>query len=82
MIGLHTPFEDHDKQRPEALEAFVDEHELPFPIAVDKPNGASMPKTMEAYEIRARRPCSCSTARGGSGATISARSTTCGSARR
>ena len=52
VIGLHTVFEDHDKQTPEALEAFIDELELPFPIAVDKPNGGSLPKTMEAYEIQ------------------------------
>lgn len=52
VIGLHTVFEDHDKQKPEALEAFIGEHELPFPIAVDKANGGGLPKTMEAYEIQ------------------------------
>jgi peroxiredoxin len=53
VIGLHTVFEDHDKQKPEALEAFIDELELPFPIAVDKANGGGgLPKTMEAYEIQ------------------------------
>jgi hypothetical protein len=52
VIGLHTVFEDHDKQDPDALEAFIDECELPFPIAVDKANGNGLPRTMEAYEIR------------------------------
>jgi peroxiredoxin len=52
VIGLHTVFEDHDKQTPDALEAFIDENELPFPIAVDKANGHELPETMAAYEIR------------------------------
>jgi len=52
VIGLHTVFEDHDKQTPAALEAFIDELGLPFPIAVDKGNGGGLPKTMEAYEIQ------------------------------
>ena len=52
VIGLHTAFEDHDKETPEALEAFVEAHELAFPVAVDKANGSELPKTMEAYEIR------------------------------
>ncbi len=52
VIGLNTPFEEQEKQTAEALEAFVAEHELPFAVALDKPNGAGIPKTMEAYEIR------------------------------
>lgn len=52
VIGLNTPFEHADKQTKTALEAFVEEHELPFPIALDKTNGKSLPKTMEAYEIQ------------------------------
>lgn len=52
VIGLNTVFEEHDKQTPDALEAFIDEHELPFPIAVDRPNGNGIPATMAAYEIQ------------------------------
>lgn len=52
VIGLNTPFEHTDKQDKKALEAFVAEHELTFPIALDKANGKSLPKTMEAYEIQ------------------------------
>ncbi|HEX2843431.1 peroxiredoxin family protein [Hyphomicrobium sp.] len=52
VIGLNTPFEHADKQDKTALEAFVAEHELTFPVALDKANGKSLPKTMEAYEIQ------------------------------
>jgi peroxiredoxin len=52
VIGLNTVFEEHDRQTPEALEAFIDEHGLSFPIAVDKANGGEIPETMAAYEIR------------------------------
>ena len=52
VIGLNTPFEEHDKQGLDTLEAFIEDQELDFPIASDKPNGASIPKTMEAYEIQ------------------------------
>lgn len=52
VIGLNTPFEHADKQDKKALEAFVAEHELTFPVALDKANGKSLPKTMEAYEIQ------------------------------
>lgn len=52
VIGLNTPFEQQDKQNPDALQAFIEKEELEFPIASDKPNGGSIPKTMEAYEIQ------------------------------
>ncbi len=52
VIGLNTPFEQTEKQDKTALEAFVAEHHLSFPIALDKTNGKSLPETMEAYEIQ------------------------------
>lgn len=52
VIGLNTPFEETAKQDKKALETFVDEHGLSFPIALDKANGRDLPKTMEAYEIQ------------------------------
>ena len=53
VIGLNTPFEETDKQDKKALEAFVAEHGLTFPVALDKTGGkGSLPKTMEAFEIQ------------------------------
>lgn len=53
VIGLNTPFEQADKQGKKDLEAFVAEHELTFPVALDKAGSqGSLPKTMEAYEIQ------------------------------
>ena len=52
VIGLHTVFEDRDKQKPDALAKFLEEHEIEFPIAVDTPNGSKLPKTMAAFEIQ------------------------------
>jgi hypothetical protein len=52
VLGLHVPFEQHDKETPDALEAFLGENEFEFPIGIDKPNGNGIPKTMEAFEIR------------------------------
>ncbi len=52
VIGLNTPFEQTDTQSKAALEAFVAEHGLTFPVALDQANGKSLPKTMEAFEIQ------------------------------
>lgn len=52
VIGLNTPFEQTDKQGTAALEAFVAEQGLTFPVALDTADGKSLPKTMEAYEIQ------------------------------
>lgn len=52
VIGLHSVFEDHAAQKPEALEAYLTENGIDFPIAVDKPNGGGLPKTFEAYELQ------------------------------
>lgn len=52
VIGLNIPFEETDKQSKSALETFVSEHGLSFPVALDKANDKSLPKTMEAYEIQ------------------------------
>ena len=53
VIGLHTVFEHHDVMTIAALEAFVHEYRLRFPIAVDSPGTASAePKTMRKYQLR------------------------------
>ena len=50
VIGLHTVFEHHAAMTPVALEAFVHEYRLSFPIGIDKadPDGLT-PLTMRAY---------------------------------
>lgn len=52
VIGLNTPFEETDKQDKAALEAFVDQQGLTFPVALDKTDGQAVPQTMDAYEIQ------------------------------
>lgn len=52
VIGLNTPFERADTQDKAALEAFVGEHELKFPVALDKTDGGALPETMDAFEIQ------------------------------
>lgn len=52
IIGLHSVFEHHAAMPPEALEVFVKEFKLPFPVAIDEPQGDGMPKTMESYQMQ------------------------------
>ena len=53
VIGLHTVFEHHAAMTPVALEAFIHEYRLSFPIAVDSPGEAGpIPRTMAAYELQ------------------------------
>jgi peroxiredoxin len=52
VIGLHSVFEHHDAMTPAALAAFIHEYRWPFAIGIDKPDGADLPKTMAAYEMR------------------------------
>ena len=52
VAGLHTVFEHHEAMTPVALQAFLYEYGVRFPVAVDEPSpGASIPKTMAAYEM-------------------------------
>lgn len=52
VIGLHTVFEHHAAMTPVALEAFVHEYRLGFPIGIDEadPRGPT-PLTMRAYSM-------------------------------
>lgn len=53
VIGLHTVFEHHDVMTPRALEAFIHENRLSFPIGVDEPAvGHRIPLTMHAYQMQ------------------------------
>ena len=53
VIGLHTVFEHHAAMQPHALEAFIHEYRLSFPIGVDRhiPDEA-IPQTMQALNLR------------------------------
>lgn len=54
VIGLHTVFEHHSVMGRDALEVFVHEYRLRFPIGIDKyddqPQG--VPLTMRAYQMQ------------------------------
>ena len=53
VIGLHTVFEHHEAMGPKALEAFIHEYRLSFPIGVDLPRDESaVPHTMARYGLR------------------------------
>lgn len=52
VIGLHSVFEQGEKQTPEKLAEFIEETGLCFPVAVDKQNGGPLPQTMDAYELQ------------------------------
>ena len=52
VIGLHTVFEHHEAMTPSALEAFLYEYRIQFPVAVDAPGeGSPIPRTMAAYAM-------------------------------
>ena len=53
VIGLHSVFEHHAVMRRPALEVFVHEYRLTFPIAIDRPaDSGSIPQTMLAYGLQ------------------------------
>jgi hypothetical protein len=53
VIGLHTVFEHHQAMTPMALQAFLHEYRIPFPVGVDRPgDGDAIPRTMRAYAMR------------------------------
>ena len=53
VIGLHSVFEHHDVMTPRALQAFIHEYRLTFPVAVDRPSSTGpVPLTMERYQLR------------------------------
>ena len=52
LLGIHTVFEHHAVMGRPALEAFVHEYRLTFPIAIDQPTeGSAIPQTMHAYAL-------------------------------
>ncbi|MBA3592228.1 MAG: redoxin family protein [Polaromonas sp.] len=53
VIGLHTVFEHHAVMNAEALQVFVHEYGLSFPIGIDQPaERGPVPLTMQAYGLR------------------------------
>lgn len=54
VVGLHTVFEHHHVMTPDALQVFLVEYRIRFPVGVDMPDpgGANIPLTMQAYGMR------------------------------
>ena len=53
VLGLHSVFEHHAAMTPVALEAFLHEYRIAFPVAVDRPSSdGPIPLTMAAYGLR------------------------------
>ncbi len=54
VVGLHTVFEHHAAMPPHALEAFLHEYRVRFPVGVDAAgtDGDPIPQTMRAYAMR------------------------------
>lgn len=53
VVGIHTVFEHHRVMNLEALQAFVHEQRLRFPIGADLPAAEGpIPQTMAAYQLR------------------------------
>ena len=53
VLGLHSVFEHHAAMTPVALEAFLHEYRIAFPVAVDRPSSdGPIPHTMAAYGLR------------------------------
>lgn len=53
VLGLHTVFEHHHAMGPSALEVFIAEYGLGFPVAVDRhDDGVPIPATMRRYGLQ------------------------------
>ena len=53
VLGLHTVFEHHAVMGREALEVFLSEYRIDFPVAIDRPvDGQAIPATMQRYGLR------------------------------
>ncbi|QGU04067.1 TlpA disulfide reductase family protein [Corynebacterium comes] len=50
VIGIHSVFEHHDVMGPAALEVFLAEFGVTFPVAVDRP-GEVLPVTMKRWRL-------------------------------
>lgn len=53
VIGLHSVFEHHSAMQKPALEAFIHEYRVTFPVAIDQASKNSpIPQTMRRYGLR------------------------------
>ena len=53
VLGLHSVFEHHAVMNRAALDAFVHEYRIGFPVAIDQPSThGPIPLTMEEYHLR------------------------------
>ncbi len=53
VLGLHTVFEHHAVMGPDALQVFMHEYRVPFPVGIDLAvAGQSVPQTMQSYGMR------------------------------
>lgn len=53
VVGLHTVFEHHAVMGAEALEVFLHEYDLSFPVGIDQASAQSpIPLTMRAYGLQ------------------------------
>lgn len=53
VVGLHTVFEHHGVMNDAALEVFLHEYRVEFPVGVDQPApDGPTPRTMAAYGLR------------------------------
>jgi len=53
VIGLHTVFEHHSAMQPHALEVFLHEYQIRFPVGVDAPlEGSTTPMTMARWQLQ------------------------------
>lgn len=53
VIGLHSVFEHHAAMNPDALQAFLHEYRIAFPVAVDAhAEGEGIPHTMRSYRLQ------------------------------
>ncbi|HEX8609892.1 MAG TPA: TlpA disulfide reductase family protein [Telluria sp.] len=53
VLGLHTVFEHHAAMGRIALEAFIHEYRIDFPVGIDQPSETGpVPLTMDRYQLR------------------------------
>lgn len=53
VLGVHTVFEHHEVMTPAALQAFLAEYRISFPVAVDQPDPARrLPRSMQAWQLQ------------------------------
>lgn len=52
IIGVHTVFENHRAMSPTALEAFVLQNGINYPVGIDADGPDGIPQTMRRYDMQ------------------------------